>query len=718
MTDTPTEAPGMVWRQLHWQRPLDPAQMVSVLRGWAADQRSPHIILEARADQAGVRYLLGIPNRSAAASVIAQLGSLAVITELVEGQVREPVTAAGVVHASSRHRPIRTDSLAAAARAVLTGLSLAGQDELLVLQLILGPRRVPLAVPNQSPSSVVMPWWQVAWMGQGKTVDGEKRAALRSKVGDHGFACTLRLGATAASKRQRTNLLLSLLAGLRSSEAAGIRLRLHGERPDRLNRGMSAWRWPLRLNVTEVAALSAWPLGDDDLPGQVALHPKPVAPSELAARRERIVAASNAPGISGQLGYSVTDALQHSWILGPTGTGKSTLLLNLICQDLAAGRPVVVIEPKDLVADVLARIPAQRRDDVVVLDATDVAPAGINPLQRHGRRPEVVADGLLATFQALYGDGLGPRSTDILSNCLSVLARRDDASLVMVPLLLSNAAFRHTLTRSAIAADPIAAAPFWAWFNQLSDDARSQVTAPLQNKLRPLLRPALRGVLGQRRPRFNVRQVLTERKVLLVPLQTGMLGPDTAELLGALVIGELWLALRERVAVPSASRVPVMIYVDEVQDFLKLPTDLGDALATSRSLKAAWHLAHQYVSQLNPAMRAAFEANARSRIAFQLHPADARAMAAGQSVLSAEDFTTLPAYHVYASLMRHNQLQPWASGITLPPPEACSAGEDIRARSRARYGRPLADIEADFAELLNGPQMPDAPIGRRLRSTP
>ncbi|SDI89981.1 hypothetical protein SAMN05444157_0710 [Frankineae bacterium MT45] len=709
----------LTWRQLHWPRPLDIAGPVAAVRAWAADQTSPVLVLEARADDSGVSYLLGTSLRHWR-HVERRLTTAVPGIQLTKPEnPRTQIAASGRLKLSTRHRALRSDNPEIVVRQLLAVLSQLSKGEAAVVQLVLGPRRIPLAVPNQSPSSIVMPWYQVAWQGKGGTVDGEKRAALRDKVADHGFAAAVRLGATAASRERRSSLILSMYSALRTSEAPGLQFSLSHDVANHLNNATAPWRWPLRLNVSEAVALSGWPIGDDDLPGMPALHPKQIAPAQLAVKGDRMVADALAPGITGRLGYSVTDALRHTWTIGPTGTGKSTLLQNLICQDLAAGRPVVVIEPNDLVTDLLERIPASRRDDVVLLDCTDSAPVGINPLARHGRSPEVVADGLLATFQALYGDGLGPRSTDILLNCLNVLSRRDDASLVMLPLLLTNAAFRRKVTADVIQADPIAAAPFWAWFNNLSDDARSQIVAPLQNKLRPLLRPNLRNVLAQRRPRFNVRDVLTKNKVLLVPLQKGVVGPETAELLAALVIADLWLAIRERRSVPEHSRTPVMVYVDEVQDYLRTPTDLADALATSRSLRVGWHVAHQYRDQLSPAMRSAFEANARSRIAFQLVPADARAMATGQSVLSAEDFTALPAYHVYASLLRGNSVLPWASGTSLPPPKVISRPADIRARSRELYGQSIEAIEADFASLLDQPDTmtPNAtPTGRRRRS--
>lgn len=706
----------LMWRQLHWPRPLDVTGPVAALRAWAADPTSPTLVLEARADESGVSYLLGTSGSSRSSIERRLAAAIPGIRLTTLTSERPTVTAAARLKLSTRHRPLRGDAPDVVVRQLLGALNSARKGELLVLQLILGPRRIPLAVPNNSPSSIVMPWYQVAWFGNRGIVDGEKRSALRAKVADHGFAASLRIGASAGSQERRRALILGVYSALRVSESPGLQARLFRESPARLNTAAAPWRWPLRLNVTEAVALTGWPIGDDDLPGLAPLHPRQIAPAQLAVRGDRIIGTALAPGVAGQLGYSVTDSLRHSWVVGPTGTGKSVLLQNLIVQDLQAGRPVVVIEPNDLVTDLLARIPAARQNDIVLLDCTDEAPVGINPLIRYGRSPEILADGLLATFQALYGDGLGPRSTDILANCLNVLARRDNASLVMLPLLLTNPGFRRSLTQQVIAGDPIAAGPFWHWFDALSEDSRSQVIAPLQNKLRPLLRPHLRSVLAQRHPRFNIRDVLTNNKVLLVPLQKGVIGPDSAELLGALVISDLWLALRERRSIPEARRIPVMIYVDEAQNYLRTPTDLADALASSRSLRAGWHLAHQHRDQLTPNMRAAFEANARSRICFQLGSADARAMATGQSVVSAEDFGALPAYHIYASLMHGNSLQPWASGTTLPAPPTCSDPRAIRARSRAQYGQSLTSIEADFVDLIAN-SSPSPSTNRRARGS-
>jgi hypothetical protein len=704
---------ALVWRQIHWHRPLEVARVVACLRQWAADQRSPRIVLEVRADDTGISYLLGTPT-AALTQVASPLRSLLGATVMNEPATREPVVTAGRLKASTRHRPLRLDDPEAIVRAVLAALTHVASGELLALQIVLGPRRVPLAVPNQSPSSVVAPLWEVAWRGDGGRIDGEKRAALRTKVADHGFACTIRLGVMASTAKRRQALLLGLLAAVRTSEAAGAHLRLRSEPARRLNAAVRPWLWPLRLGIAELPGLTAWPLGDDELPGLPALHPRRLPPAPGTTGQARALAASTAPGTDARLALNVRSALHHLQVVGPTGTGKSTLLGNLIGQDIAAGRAVVVVEPKgDLVSEVLTRVPPERRGDVVVLDPSDAAPVGLNPLAGQGRRPELVADGVLAIFKQLYGESVGPRSQDILYAGLLTLALRSDASLVMLPLLLTNPGFRRSLT--AHIRDPLTLEPFWATFEAWSDAERATAIAPMMNKLRPLLRPGLRAVLGQRQPRFGVRQVFTERKILLVPLRRGVIGPEGAGLLGSLVLSELWAAVQGRSSIPAAKRHPVMVYVDEVQDYLHLPTDLGEALAQSRGYGVGWVLAHQFLGQLPREMRGAVLANARSRVCFQLPHEDAVVMAKGHQEVVPEDFTALGQYEIYASLYAGGQATPYASGRTLPPSPPISDMDELRRRSRERYGRPLDEVEAGFAELLNAADVPLGVTGRRRR---
>lgn len=722
MTNTPPLGPdSLVWQQVFWPSPLQEPDVLDVLRHWATERHEPTIYLETRCENSQVTYLIGSPLRYATSirRTVEQLVRGVTISDF-DGD-RSRVQTGRQLTMSTSQRSLAPADPVGSARSVLTALTAAGRGEVLVLQLILGPRWSPRVV---SPSTSKPDQGSLrALLSGNRMATPDQLRAHREKVSQHGFALTARIGVHADTEQRRRRLALGVAAALATTEAAGIRVGIKHQPATAINNASLprfGWSWPLRLNVEEVARLSGLPIGDGDFPGQPAPHPRPIRPTPLLASGERVIATSNAPGIDATIGYSITDATRHSWLLGPNGTGKTTLLLNLIVQDLQRGLGMVVVEPKDLIADVLSRIPEDRRDDVVLLDPLDEAPVGINPLLRRQqgetRSPEVIADALFGVFHTLYGDSLGPRSSDILRNSLDALARHPDGSLVMLPVLLTNPTFRRRLTADIIRDDPIAAGPFWQWFDGLSPDASAQVIAPLQNKLRPLLSPSLRSTLSQTTAKFNIRDVLTDQKILLVPLQKGVLGPESAQLLGALVISELWQAIRERAGMPARDRQITPIYIDEAQDYLKLPTaDLEDALATSRSLGAAFHLSHQFRRQLSSPMLAAFTNNARSRICFQLASEDAKAMADGQSVISAQDFGALPAYHVYAQLIRENSLQPWVSGVTLPPPPATNDPDDIRRRSRARYGQPRAEIEAAFRALLDQPSPTTESVSNRRR---
>jgi hypothetical protein len=711
----------IMWQEIFWPHPLTESAVANLLRQWAAQMHAPQIILEARASHSGIQYLIGAQIRHAA-SLRRDIEQLIPGTIVVaSGDSRELAAAARRLSLSSPAQSLQSRDQEGSTRSILAALAPVRGKELLILQLVLGTRLAPSLPPHQLPrahqslASLLLTGQQV-----------EKRAAITrdvtAKQSDHGYLARIRIGVTATTEDRRRSLIKGILSALSTLVAPGMQLHNHPERVEKLNRPAAEWSYwapSQRLSVAEVQHLSAWPVGSPEVPhpGQPPIHPRPLRPTFDIKPTDRIVARSTAPGRDRLLGLSAADSCQHLWTMGPTGVGKSALLLSLIRQDLDAGHAVVVIEPKDLIHDVLKVIPQNRRDAVVLLDALDADPVGINPLDRAGRTPALVADHLFGVFHALYGDQLGPRSSDILRHSLQALAEREDASLVMLPLLLSNPGFRRSITQRAAHQDPFAAGPFWHWYNNLAPDAATQVIAPLMNKLRPLLDPHLRNVLAQRNPRFNIRQVVRDKKILLVPLQKGVVGPQAAELLGAVVVAELWQAIRERAVTPPENREPIMVYLDEVQEYLRLPTELGDALATSRSLGAAFHVAHQFRDQLPPSMNAAFEANCRSRVFFQLSPRDAKAVASGTPQLEAEDFTALPAFHVYAQLVHDSAVQPWASGVTLPPPKPTSDPTDIRRRSRTLYGQPISAIEAGLLDLLDQSAPEDIGGSRRRRST-
>jgi hypothetical protein len=427
-----------------------------------------------------------------------------------------------------------------------------------------------------------------------------------------------------------------------------------------------------------------------------------------------VVAQATFPGAERPVALSVTESMKHLHVIGPTGSGKSSLLCGLIAQDMAAGHGVLVIEPSgDLIAEVLDRVPAKRVKDVVILDPADEArPVGFNILTGATTAPELVVDQVVGIFHDLYRTSWGPRTDDILRAALLTLRSEPGATLVELPLLLTDQGFRRRLVGRID--DPVALGPFWAWYEALGDAERAQAIGPVMNKLRAfLLRRRLRDVLGQAAPAFDLERALAERRIILVPLSKGLLGGEAAALIGALVVARMWQAVLRRSALAPTDRPSTFAYIDEVQNYLRLPTSIADVLAEARKLNLGLTLAHQHLGQLPAEMQKGVLANARSRVVFQASAADAKMLAAElKPHLTAEDLQGLGTYEVAVSLSAGSRVAPPLTGRTLLPPVPTGQSEAARQHSRETYGRDRAEVEAAIRERHEG-QLPGGGTGRR-----
>lgn len=421
-----------------------------------------------------------------------------------------------------------------------------------------------------------------------------------------------------------------------------------------------------------------------------------------------------------KLSISPKDALEHTSLLGPTGSGKSTTMQHLILSDIKAGRSVLVIDPKaDLVTDILEQIPDERKDDVVVLDPSDPSPVGFNPLA-YSQDPSLTADSILAVFQEIFSQNWGIRSADILSGALLTLAQVKGANLLWLPQLLMNESFRKRITSQVN--DQIALQPFWEHYEAMKDSERRTEIAPVLNKLRQITyRPGLRNVLGQSEPRFSLTDLFYKRKIVLVPLNRGIIGVESAKLLGSLIVGLTWSLALSRAKLPPEKRHMVSIYIDELQDYLALPTSFSDALAQARGLGVAYTVAHQYRGQLPPDIKAGIDANCRNKIIFGLNSDDAKDMAAQAPELQALDFMSLPRYHIYTSFQSGGRSTGWISGQTLPPSPPLRLAAELKAESMKRYGVPAEQTEAELIQMMTkqepqpDPNIINSPIGRKRK---
>jgi len=689
---------GLVWRGVAWPRPFEPDTALELLRRLASDHTVGHVVWEVHGNRKKVYYLVGCaPDKVHAISAI--LSSQVEGTRFCSDHVRKAPDLAARVRLSHPSLSLSTDRVMAAVRSVLAGLASAKRgDEEVILQVVLGPRVQPQMLPDRMTDPRTS--WLELLLSGARQASPDTKASMKVRSGSHGFKAVIRLGVRAETAGRQRQLLTSLYASLKVTEAAGTRLHLAPEAPRALWEAKGPWRWPLILSAPELVSLMGWPLGEGTLPGIGGVHPKVLPPPESLRDSDRPFAISSAAGNSIKLGISARDSLQHTVLLGPTGSGKSNAMLNIIVADVEAGRGVLVIDPKsDLTTEILARIPESRQRDVVVIDPADPCPVGLNPLVSKRQNPALIADGILAVLKELYADSWGPRTQDILTGALLTLAQTPKSTLLWLPSLLTDARFRHKLTKHV--SDPIGLEPFWNAFEAMSPGQRDQTIAPVLNKLRQfLLRPALRSVLGQTEPLFDLGDLFTQRKIVLVSLNKGLIGSEGARLLGSLVVAQLWPLILSRASLPPERRHIVSVFIDEVQDYLTLPTDLADALSQSRGLGVGFTLAHQYRNQLPAALRAGVDANARNKIVFGLNAGDAHDMAAQAPSLEATDFMLLPRFGVYTHLMNNGHSTGWISGQTTPASPAISDPAQLKAASAEHYGRPATQVEADVIKTI------------------
>ena len=391
---------------------------------------------------------------------------------------------------------------------------------------------------------------------------------------------------------------------------------------------------------------------------------------------------------------SVPDARYHLHVMGATGSGKSTLLTNLVLGDVSAGRGVVVIDPKgDLITDLCDRLPETAAARTVLVDPEDPDAAPVlNVLA--GPDPDLVVDNLVGIFRSIFAAFWGPRTDDVLrAACLTLLrhsaATGTATSLADVPRLLADDDFRAPRV-AVVADDKVGLGGFWDAYEAMSEANRAQVIGPLMNKLRAfLLRDFVRRIVGRPDGSFDMGEVL-DGGICLVRVPKGILGEETAKLLGSFVVAKVWQTATHRARLGQAARVDASLVVDECQNFLNLPRSFDEMLAEARGYRLSMVLAHQHLGQLPRELREAVSANARTKVWFSMSPEDAHAL--GRHVapeVSEHDLAHLGAYTAAARLVVDGEETPAFTLRTRPAPPAIAGRADaVREANRAAHRPP------------------------------
>jgi len=423
------------------------------------------------------------------------------------------------------------------------------------------------------------------------------------------------------------------------------------------------------LSTPELAALAHLPT-DRIVPSLARAGARHVAPPPkvVADPAEGKVLGDSDAGGERPVVLRPAEARFHLHVMGSTGSGKSTLLTRLILDDVAHERGAVVIDPKgDLVSEVLARLTKAQRARTVVLDPQAQGPIPtINMLEKPegGAGSDLVVDHLVGIFSRIFEHHWGPRLEDVLRSACLTLLEGSGATLADVPKVLSTpgAWEKHLKDR---ADDELHG--FWRWYDALGEGQRAQVVGPLLYKLRAfLLRPFVRDVVVAPKSSLDMSEVL-DGGLLLARLPKGLLGEDTARLLGSFVVAKSWQAATARSAVPEADREDSSLYVDECQNFLTLPRSFDEILAEARGYRLSLVLAHQHLGQLPRDLRDAVSSNARNKVFFSMSPEDAFVLSRQTAPqLGEHDLANLGGYQAAVRLVVDGEDQPAFTMKTRP----------------------------------------------------
>lgn len=415
------------------------------------------------------------------------------------------------------------------------------------------------------------------------------------------------------------------------------------------------------------------------------------AQTDMRARRDRF-------------GIKAKDRVKHMYVIGKTGMGKSTLLENLIIQDIQNGEGLAMIDPHGASAEtILEYIPEERIDDVIYFAPFDLDhPVAFNVMEDVGYdKRHLVVSGLMSAFEKIWEDAWSARMEYILTNTLLALLEYPDATMLDVNRMYSDKVFRKKVIDNV--SDPLVKAFWEGEFANFTDRYAQEATPAIQNKIGQFTgNPLIRNIIGQPKSSFDLRDVIDNQKIFICNLSKGLVGETNANLLGSMLITKIYLAAMSRADVDERAlgKLPnFYFYVDEFQSFAN--KSFADILSEARKYKLNLTIAHQYIEQMSDEVRAAVFGNVGTMITFRVGAYDADVLEKEFSPqFYADDLVNLGKYQIYLKLMIDGMGSQPFSATTLPPldrPEI-SFKQQVIDHSRKKYTQDRHTIETAIHE--------------------
>jgi hypothetical protein len=555
-------------------------------------------------------------------------------------------------------------------------------------------------------------------------VDSEAVEVFEQKLASPLLETNIRLTVSAKEAHRAEQILSEIEATFHQFEnTRGNRFKFNRFTNNSLKRELKAFSFrefinsdSIVLSLEELALLMHFPSnGIESTPAFKQLRAKTApAPNDMP-HSGTLLGINDHRGNNKEIYITEKDRMRHFYIIGQTGTGKSNFLKNLIIQDIEQGNGVCMIDPHGTdIQDVLGAVPPNREKDVIYFDPSHTSEViGLNMLEYDINRPEqktFVVNELFSIFQRLYGanpESMGPMFEQYFRNATLLVMEDPDSgnTLMDISRVMSDSSYRKMKLEKA--KNPVVV-QFW---REIATKAGGE--ASLENIVPYIVskfdvftaNDYMRPIIGQQKSAFNFRQVMDERKILLVNLSKGRLGEINANLIGMIIVGKILMAALSRVDDPSMNFAPFFLHIDEFQN---VTTDsISSILSEARKYKLGLAVAHQFIAQLDPKIRDSVFGNVGSVAAFRVGTEDAEFLQKQFApVFEASDLMNIPNYHAYLRVLANGSPTKPFSVQMMPPKNVERDNVDrLLKTSYDRYARPKTEVEEEIRLRYEKPRI-------------
>jgi len=469
------------------------------------------------------------------------------------------------------------------------------------------------------------------------------------------------------------------------------------------------------LNTEELTSLFHFPLPITETPNIHWLIARAASAPVDVPKEGIILGINNYRGKETIIKLKKDDRRRHLYIIGKTGTGKSVLLSNMAIQDIKNGEGVCVVDPHgSLVEDVLACIPKERAEDVVLFDASDIErPIGLNMLEaKEEAQRDYAVQEMIAVFYKLFPpEVIGPMFEHNMRNAMLTLMSdlENPGTITEIPRMFSDAEYAKSWVKKV--KDPVVRAFWEKEMAKTSDFHKSEMLGYLISKVgRFVENEMMRNIIGQQKSGINFREAMDKQKILLINLSRGKIGEVNANLLGLIIISKIQMAAMARADMPEEQRKDFYLYVDEFQNFI---TDsISVILSEARKYRLCLNMAHQYMGQLSSSSSVSGKGGGDTKIkdailgtvgtmaVFKIGIEDAEVLSKEfKPVFNEFDLINVEKFNAFVKLLVNNQpTRPFNMKTIAPQKGNSEIAEAIRKLSRLKYGRPKEIVEAEIME--------------------